>query len=123
MKVMLDCIVCPASCHIQVELDEKNQVKEVTGNTCKRGLEYAKTEVTDPVRMVTSTVALEGGSGRRLPVVTSAPIPKEKIFDVMEQIHRIRVCAPIAVNDIIIPDVCGLGVDIIAGRSVLRCGE
>ena len=118
MKVLLDCIVCPASCHIQVELDEDKNVTAVTGNTCKRGLAYAKTEVTAPVRMVTSTVAVEGGTVRRLPVVTSASVPKEKIFAVMEEIHSIRVCAPIEVNAIIIKDVCGLGVDIVASRSV-----
>ena len=118
MKVMLDCIVCPASCHIQVEMDENKKVKAVTGNTCKRGLEYARTEVTAPVRMVTSTVAVEGGTVRRLPVVTSASVPREKIFAVMEEIHRIRVCAPIEINDIIIKNVCGLGVDLVSARSV-----
>ena len=123
MKTMLDCIVCPASCHIQVMLAGDGRIKEITGNTCKRGYEYARTEVTAPVRMVTSTVALTGGTSARLPVVTSAPVPKGKIFEVMEQIHKIQVCAPIAVNAIIKKNICGLGVDLVAGRSVKQAQE
>ncbi|MCD2492995.1 DUF1667 domain-containing protein [Lacrimispora sp. NSJ-141] len=118
MKVMLDCIVCPASCHIQVELYEDGKIKKITGNTCRRGMDYAISEITAPVRMVTSTVAVEGGNTKRLPVVTSSPVPKEKIFAVMEQIHKIMVCAPVSVDDIIISDVCGLGVDVVASRSI-----
>ncbi len=118
MRVMLDCIVCPASCHIQVELAGDGSIKEITGNSCKRGYEYAGTEVTAPVRMVTSTVAVTGGTAARLPVVTSAPVPKGKIFEVMKQIHQIQVCAPIAVNAIIKKDICGPGVDLLASRSM-----
>ena len=121
MKQMLDCIVCPASCRIQVETGADGELK-ISGNGCKRGAAYARTELTAPVRMVTSTVALSGAGIARLPVVTSAPIPKDQIFPVMEEIHKIRVCAPIAVNGIIKKDLCGLGVDLIAGRSVKRTG-
>ena len=117
MKQMLDCIVCPASCHIQVETGADGEL-QISGNGCKRGAAYAKTELTAPVRMVTSTVALSGAGIARLPVVTSAPIPKAQIFPVMKEIHKIRVCAPVAVNDIIKKDLCGLGVDLLAGRSV-----
>ena len=117
MKQMLDCIVCPASCHIQVEIGADGEL-QISGNGCKRGAAYAKTELTAPVRMVTSTVALSGAGTARLPVVTSAPIPKDQTFPVMKEIHKIRVCAPVAVNAIIKKDLCGLGVDLLAGRSV-----
>ena len=117
MKQMLECIVCPASCHIQVETGADGEL-QISGNGCKRGAAYAKTELTAPVRMVTSTVALSGAGIARLPVVTSAPIPKAQIFPVMKEIHKIRVCAPVAVNAIIKKDLCGLGVDLLAGRSV-----
>ncbi len=120
MKKEMACIVCPMSCHIQVELDENGNVVGITGNTCKRGENYARSEMTNPVRMVTSTVKLEGGLYNRLPVITSGNIPKDKIFDVMEEISRVSVCTPVKVNDIIIKNVCDLGVDIIASRSVDR---
>jgi len=90
----------------------------VKGNTCKRGEVYARSELTNPQRMLTSTVKLEGGLYKRLPVITYAPIPKEKLFDVMNEINKIEVCAPIKINDIIIQNVCGLNVNIIASRSV-----
>ena len=120
MRTELDCIVCPASCHIRIETAEGGEVLSVSGNGCKRGAQYACTEVKNPVRMVTGTVPVEGGRARRLPVVTSGPVPREKISAVMEEIHHIRVCAPVSIDDIMIKNVCGLGVDVKAGRSIGR---
>ncbi len=118
MKKEMACIVCPMSCHLEVTLDDNNKIIEVTGNTCKRGDEYARNELTNPVRMLTSTVKLTGGLYKRLPVITSVNIPKEKLLDVMNEINKIEVCAPIKVGDIIVPNVCGLNADILASRSV-----
>lgn len=118
MKKELICIVCPMSCHIEVEMDDCGKVLHVQGNTCKRGEQYARTEMENPVRMVTSTVRIEGGLYRRLPVITSQAIPKGKIMEVMEAINHVTVCAPIRINDIIIKEVCGLPVDIVASRSM-----
>ncbi len=122
-RAELDCIVCPASCRITVELSEEGRVVSVSGNGCRRGAQYAGTELTAPVRMVTGTVPVEGGLIKRLPVVTSAPVPKERIFDVMKEIHHIHVCAPVAVGDIIRENLCGLGVELKAARTVGRKGE
>ncbi|PXV89033.1 CxxC motif-containing protein [Lachnotalea glycerini] len=119
-KKEMACIVCPMSCHLEVTLDDNNNMIEVIGNTCKRGEVYAKSELKNPVRMLTSTVKLEGGLYKRLPVITSVNIPKDKLFDVMKEINKIEVCAPIKVGDIIISDVCGLHADIVASRSVER---
>ena len=91
----------------------------VTGNGCNRGITYAKDELTNPTRMVTSTVKVIGGKLSRVPVVTSKPVPKNKIMDVMEEINKVQVNAPIYIKDIIISNVLGLGVDIVATRSVL----
>ena len=118
MKKEMVCIVCPMSCHIEVTIDDENQITQVQGNTCKRGEVYARSELTNPQRMLTSTVKLEKGLYKRLPVITSSPIPKDKLFDVMNEINQIEVCAPIKINDIIIQNVCGLNVNIIASRSV-----
>lgn len=113
MKELI-CIVCPKGCHLKVD-DNLN----VTGNGCNRGITYAKDELTNPTRMVTSTVKVIGGKLSRVPVVTSKPVPKNKIMDVMEEINKVQVNAPIYIKDIIISNVLGLGVDIVATRSVL----
>ncbi len=112
------CIVCPMSCHLSVTLDESGKVVEVTGNTCPRGETYARNEMTNPMRMVTSTVVLEGGPYPRLPVILSDMIPKGEMFHVMKEINRVKVSAPIKIATIIIENVCGLGVNVIASRSV-----
>ena len=111
----LICIVCPRGCHLAVD-DDLN----VTGNGCKRGVEYAKRELTHPTRMVTSTVKIQGSREVRLPVVTSNPIPKEKIFDVMKEINKATAKCPVNIHDVIIPNVLDLGVDIIATKSILK---
>jgi len=112
------CIVCPMSCHLKVELDEVGNVVNVTGNTCPRGDAYARAEMTNPVRMVTSTVVLENGPYKRLPVILSDVIPKGEMFHVMEEINQVKVCAPVHINDIIIENIAGLKVNLIASRSM-----
>ncbi len=108
------CITCPKGCHLTV--DEKTL--EVRGNSCPRGEEYGRNELTHPVRMITSTVKLEGGRFRRLPVKTSQSVPKEKMFEVVRSLDGIVVHSPVHVGDIIVKDVCGTGADIIATRDL-----
>ncbi len=119
-KKEMICIVCPMSCHLEVEQDADGTILNISGNTCPRGKAYATSELTHPTRMLTSTVALEQAHINRLPVITSGEIPKAMIRDVMAEIHRTKVCAPVRINDIIIENVCGLDVHIKAGRSVER---
>ncbi len=116
--VELTCISCPLGCPLRVETDENGAVVQVTGNTCKRGEVYGKKEVTAPERTVTSTVAVEGGSAPLVSVRTRGDIPKGKIFDCMEAIRRARAQAPIQMGDVIIENVCGTGVDVIATKPV-----
>jgi len=118
----LICIVCPRGCHIEANKLE-NGTFDVTGNTCKRGYEYAVSELTHPTRMITSTVTVkyedqEDHEIMRCPVVTQNPIPKERIFDVMNEINHANVIAPVKMHQVIIHDVLGLGVDIIATREI-----
>ncbi len=119
MKTELNCIVCPMSCLISVEQDDTSgEMISISGNTCKRGENYALNELINPMRQLTSTVAIQNARYRRLPVILSSEIPKGKIFDVMERIKEVTITAPVSIGDTIISDVCGLGVDVIASRSM-----
>jgi len=111
----LICIVCPKGCHLKV--DEKDNV---TGNSCPRGKVYAINELYHPTRMVTSTVVVVDGIIARCPVMTSQAIPKDKIFAVMKEINKIKIKAPIKIRQVIIPNVLGLGADIVATREILK---
>jgi len=114
MKSLI-CITCPRGCHLEVDDNMK-----VTGNSCIRGEKYAIQELTAPKRMITSTVRIESSNQRMLPVMTNAPIPKDRIFDVMKELAKVRVKAPIKIHDVIIENVLDLGVDIIATKSIIE---
>lgn len=114
------CTICPLGCEVTVKYDESGQIKEILGNKCKKGEEYASNEFTRPMRVLTSTVAIEGAIFSRLPVRTSDLIPKDKIFDCMKEIEKVKVKAPIKIGDIIVRDILGLGVDVIATRDLIR---
>lgn len=108
------CITCPKGCHLQV--DEENGY-QVTGNSCPRGEAYGKNELKNPVRTLTSTVRLSGARTPRLPVKSSAPLPKGKIFDAMRLLDSVNVKAPVAVGQVLLADVFGTGVDIVATKA------
>ena len=110
------CIVCPKSCGVTVR--PLGEGLEVTGNECRRGAEYAENEYLHPMRTITSTVKLTGGAICRCPVRSNAPMPKNKMFEVMEEINRVCVSAPVKVGQVLIPDVLGTGADIIATRTI-----
>lgn len=116
MKKSLVCVSCPLGCNIEVEM-ENGEVISVTGNTCKRGDAYARTEMTHPVRSLTSTVKVKGGSHPVVPVKSAKPIPKEKMFECMKQINSVTVDAPVKIGDVIIENVLGTGVDIVATNN------
>lgn len=109
----LICIVCPKGCHL--EIDEKQNVK---GNGCNRGKNYAISEVTNPVRTITTTIKVINGKIISLPVRTSIPIPKNMIFPVMEYLNKIVVSAPIKIGDVIVKDILGTKSNIIATRNI-----
>ena len=115
----LTCISCPLGCPLKVELDESGRVVSVTGNTCKRGEEYGKKEVTAPTRTVTSTVRVEGASVPVTSVRTQTDIPKEKIFACMEEIRKAVVKAPVHIGDVVIHNVAGTGVDVTATKEAV----
>lgn len=116
-KRELTCIGCPLGCALTVTLEGK-QVLGVEGNSCKRGEAYASKECTHPTRIVTSTVAVKGGSIARVSVKTKTDISKDKIFSCMEAIRGIEVQAPVHIGDVILKNVVGTQTDLIATKNV-----
>lgn len=112
----LTCIVCPLGCELTITLDGKT-VTEVTGNTCPRGKQYAVDECTAPIRTLTTFVRL-ADSDEMLPVKSAAPVPKEALFACMEALRGVAVTAPVAIGDVVLPDVAHTGVDIVAAKRV-----
>lgn len=118
MKEMI-CIVCPRGCHLKAEV-QNNQLSFIEGNTCNRGKEYAFNELTNPTRMITATVAIESDDLKRLPVMTDKAISKHLIFDAVNVINKIKVKAPVKIGDVIIPNILGTNVNIVATRNILK---
>lgn len=116
-KRTLTCIGCPLGCAVTVELDN-GEIINVTGNTCKRGDDYARKEVTHPMRVVTSTVRVTGGELPVVSVKTGQDIPKEKITDVMNSLAGIAVPAPVHIGDIILENAAQTGVNIVATKDM-----
>ena len=116
-KRELICIGCPLDCMVTVTM-ENGAVTAVEGNTCKRGDDYARKEVTNPTRIVTSTVMVQGGSDVTVAVKTRTDVPKDKIFDCVKALKGITVKAPVHIGDVIVADVAGTGVDIVATSEV-----
>ena len=104
----LTCIGCPLGCQITVTM-ENGEVTDVKGNTCPRGDKYAREEVTNPTRVVTSIVKVEGGNLAAVSVKTKDVIPKGKIFDILDEIKPVVVKAPVKIGDVIVPNVAGTG--------------
>ena len=117
MKKEIICTICPRGCHITVE-GEGDTILSVEGYACKRGQEYASAEFAHPVRILTTTVKMAGAKNDLLPVRSNKPLPKEKLFDCMEVIRAAEVTLPVALHDVIIPNICGTGVDIVATKEI-----
>ncbi|WP_423780657.1 DUF1667 domain-containing protein [Acidaminococcus timonensis] len=121
MNKKMTCIVCPNGCTLQLDYEireGKPVLKNVTGNLCPRGAEYAQQELLAPKRTIASSVLVEGGDLPLVSVRTRGAIPKEQIFPVMEEIRKCQVKAPIRAGTVLIPNVLGLGADVIATKTV-----
>lgn len=113
----LICIVCPVGCHLTVTETGEGEFS-VVGNKCKRGETYGVKELTNPTRVLPTTVKIEGGILKRLPVKTKGAIPKDLIFEAMHVINKVSVKAPIKMGDVIIKDILHTGIDVVASRSM-----
>lgn len=112
------CIMCPLGCSVTVKTDDKGGIVEVLGNKCKKGDKYARDEYTQPMRVLTSTVSIEGAPLTRLPVRTTGPIPKDKLLPCMHEVMIAKAVAPVKMGDKLIENLLGLGVDLIATRDL-----
>lgn len=118
IKTPLTCVCCPFGCRLEVE-HEGNTVITVSGNRCPRGAKYAAQELVDPRRSLTTTVAITGASIARLPVKTTAPVPKNRICQIARDIQQIRVQAPVSCGDVLCDAVDGdSGIQLVATRSL-----
>lgn len=119
MTKTMTCIVCPMGCQIDIELDEGKNILSIKGNTCKRGEAYVREEMSDPKRTLTSTVRITGAKyDVYLPVKTDGGIPKSKLFAAMEELSKITVKVPVKRGDVIVDDLLGTGVALVAGKTV-----
>ena len=116
-KRELTCIGCPMGCALTVELED-GEILSVKGNTCAIGDRYARNEVINPERTVTSTVVVDGGEKPRVSVKTAGNIPKAKIGECMKAIDAVRVKAPVRIGDVVIADVVGTGVNVVATKNI-----
>lgn len=116
-KRELVCVACPLGCGITVTLSDKGEVVDVTGNTCKRGDAYARSECTAPARSLTTTVKVDGVKAYVVPVKSAGPVPKGMMFDCMKVINEAKVSAPVKIGDVVIKNILGTGVDIVATNN------
>ena len=116
MKRDLTCVACPLGCPIMVEYTD-TEIISVTGNTCKRGEAYAKTEITNPTRSLTSSVKVCGGVLPVVPVKSDKPVPKDMLFDCMKEINSVCVKAPVKIGQVIIENILGTGANIVATNN------
>ena len=112
------CIACPNSCKLTV-WEEGGEIK-VEGYTCKRGIDHGRNEYTNPMRMLTTTVAIEGGHHRRLSVSSTDEIPKNMMQQCLDVLYSVKLEAPVTKGDVVAADICGTGVDIVASRTMKR---
>ena len=115
----ITCIICPIGCKILVDLNGK-QIKNVKDTKCKQGIDYALNEALDPRRMLTSSVRIYNGEWPLVSVKSSQPIPKDKVFEVLKEIKKRSIKAPIHLGEIVLKNVANTGIDIIATKSIKK---
>ena len=108
MKRDMICIICPRGCGLTAEITDAGVT--VTGNACKKGAEYAINECTNPVRTVTATVRVSNRYNTMVSVKTAAPVPKDKMMEVMAALRKTQVAAPVSIGDVVLSDICGTSI-------------
>ena len=117
MERKLVCISCPLGCRLNVTWADETDIT-VTGNKCAKGESYAREEILAPKRVVTATVAVAADGPRRLPVKTSAPLLREHIPALLNQLYQIEAKPPLRCGDVLLQDIAGTGVDLVTTRSL-----
>lgn len=111
------CIICPLGCNIEVELEGK-EIVSISGNNCDKGKDFVTEEIKEPKRIITTTVKVKGSDVKLLPVKLDKPVPKEMIFEIMKEVRKIEVSAPVKINEIICENILGSGANLVATRSL-----
>ena len=121
-KIPLTCIICPMGCSMEVEVetdaDGHKKVLSVKDNGCKRGEQYAAKELQNPTRTLTSTIKVNGGVLPVVPVKTAGEVPKYMLLQCMEVVRRANCKAPVKRGDILLYDLLGTGINVIACADV-----
>jgi CxxC motif-containing protein len=114
----LTCVLCPVGCELEVSRDGSSDV-QVIGNQCDKGIPFAVEEVLRPMRNLATSVPVRGTAATMVSVRLSGPVPREMIFPILAEIARLRPEAPVRRGQVLIADVLGTGVDVIATRTVV----
>jgi len=114
---VITCIICPMGCKAKVTIED-GKISKIEDVECPRGEEYVTREIEAPVRDFFTTVRIKGASTPVLPVRSTQPVPKDKILDCALELANIVVDAPVEAGDVIVKNLFGLGVDIVATRDM-----
>lgn len=117
MKKTYTCIICPNSCEIEAEVTDRN-ILSIAENLCQKGDTYVRQEILAPQRTISTSVGVLGGVIPLASVRLSRPIPKNRIMDAMDEIKKVKLQTPVAIGDVVIKNILGLGSDVIATRCV-----
>ena len=117
MKREFVCIMCPQGCRIEAEWSG-GKIESITGNTCPKGMDYVTRELVNPMRNIATSVLVENGELELAGVRLTNPIPKSRIFDVVAEIKKILIQAPVHIGQVVVADVLGLGSDVVVTKNV-----
>lgn len=112
----ITCTTCPVGCVVAVDGDGTS-VASMEGAACKRGEKYATAEYTHPERILTSLVKVEGADVPLVPIRSRRPVPKDMLFKCMDVIRTVSLRTPVKAGDVVVADICGTGVDMVATGS------
>ncbi len=116
---IIRCIICPEGCMIKVEYDKSGaDIRSMEGHQCKRGIKFAEEEITNPTRILTTTIAIKSRAMNRLPVRSSAPVPKNMIRKMVLEAKKFRVQPPLRMGDVLAENFLDTGADLIASKTV-----
>jgi len=112
------CIRCPRGCEVRFDLDEEGQLQDLTGNFCKLGETYVRSELTDPRRTLTTLVRVRHGASPLVPVWTEEPVPKDRVLELAEMLRGITLDAPVKIGQVVLADPLGVGIPVVASGNV-----
>jgi len=131
MNRIFTCIICPVGCEIEVTTrdsfgfpdkrpDEEPAVLEINGANCERGKTYVENELKNPQRIVTSSVRVSGGNMPIVSVRLSAPVPRDRMMDVIEELRHISIEAPAKIGQVVVKNILGSGSDVLVTKQVQK---